>query len=215
MLKTCVENTMKLSLTALAALMILIPASALYAETLDYTFSGVGSGTIAGTTNATFTDSSFTVSYSEDPSTVLPLGTGYYILEGISGSFTEGSYSTTFTNDYLEVNGNPNTGSGAYETVVLFNGDFGSALVIGEDPVLLGYALATTITTGPQTSNIAAYQDALGFTTTTGDTVEFTSVSSLDFTVTNPNATPEPSTFLLFLTGLGAGALLMFRRVTA
>jgi hypothetical protein len=81
--------------------------------------------------------------------------------------------------------------------------------------VLLGYALASAINTGPQTSNIAAYQDALGFTTTTGDTVEFTSVSSLDFTVTNPNATPEPSTFLLLFTGLGAGALLMFRRVTA
>ena len=195
MFKSTFVDTKKLTWMALAALMILFPAGALYAETLDYTISGVGSGTIvAGPIDPAFSDVAFSISYIEDPATVVPLSPGYYILENINGTFTEGSYTNTFTDDYLEVNENQNTGSGAYETVVLFNADYGSALVIGEDPILLGYALATPITTGVRTSNIAAYQDTLGFTTVNGDVVEFTSVSSLDFTVTG--STPEPSSFL-------------------
>jgi carbohydrate-binding DOMON domain-containing protein len=95
----------------------------------------------------------------------------------------------------------------------------GSSLVLGEDPTLLGYALATTIDTGSVTSNITPYQDALGFTTTTGDVVEFTGLDSLDFAVTEPGASPvpEPSTLSLLAIGLSGllGAALLRRRVMA
>jgi hypothetical protein len=218
MFLTGIANKKKLTLMALAAAMILLPAGSAYAGTLDYTFTGVGSGTVTGNTNTSFSDQAFTISFVEDTSTLYnssnsSLGAGYYAYAFIDGTFTEGSYSTTFTSDILEVNGNASTGMGAYETVDLFNSDFGSSLVIGEDPAVLGYALATTFDTGVVTSNIAAYQDTEGFTTTTGDVVEFDSLNSLEFAATSP--TPEPSSILLMLTGLCGGALLLRRRVTA
>lgn len=185
---------------ALAVAIVLFPASTVFADTLTYTFSGQGSGTINGTTD--FTDVNFNVTFVENTANIV--GGGGFLLYNPAGNgtFTEGSYSATFNNAIIEVNGNGNTGMGAFETVFLFNSTFGSAIGISEDPALLGYALATPITTGsvPSSSSnpsIGAFQDATGFTTTGGDIVEFTSLDSLDFTVTS--ATPEPSTLLFML----------------
>ncbi len=214
-----VAENRKLIRMALAVAMILLPASAARADTLDYTFSGTGSGTIAGNTNATFTDAAFTVSFAEDTSTITGSG-GYSLYEGVSGTFTEGSYTTTLTDVTIEVNGNGDTGSGAYETLYLFSSDFGSAIGFNSDPSLLGYALTAPFTTGSVTGpEIAAYQDAAGFSTTTGDTVEFTGLDSLDFTASVPGASPipEPSTFSLLALGLCGlfGAGLIRRRISA
>jgi hypothetical protein len=101
------------------------------------------------------------------------------------------------------VNGNASTGMGNYEDVFLFNSDFGSSIGISQDPTLLGYALATAVTTGAVTGGqIGAFQDAAGFSTTSGDIIEFTSLSSLDFTAATPGTAPEPSTLALFAIGL-------------
>jgi hypothetical protein len=190
-----------------AAAMLLLPVAVMQAGTLNYTLSGVASGTIAGATNATFTDAAFSVTLSEDTSTLNGAG-GYSIYQGVNAAFTEGAYSATLADVSLEVNGNGNTGSGAYETLYLFNSDFGSSLGINSDPALLGYALQTPIDTGVLTgANIGAFQDAAGFTTTIGDVIEFTGADSLEFTATDSSpVVPEPPSLALLLTGLcGAG----------
>jgi hypothetical protein len=205
----------KLPAASFALAIILLPAGVL-ASTLDYTFSGVGSGTISGNTNTTFSDADFTVSFTENTSAITSPDTGYYEYAGIDGTFTEGSYTTTFTDDTIEVNGNPNTGMGSYETVFLFASDNSNSIGISENPALLGYTLATPVTTGVQTSNIGAFSDATGFSTTTGDSVQFTGLTSLDFTAAQPtSAVPEPSSLaLLLIAGLGGIAVLRRRFVS-
>jgi hypothetical protein len=201
-------NRGKLIQMALAAALVFLPVAAAHAGTLNYTLSGVGSGTIAGTTNTTFSDVSFSATFTENTSAIIGAG-GYYIYGDISGTFTEGGYTTTLTGVNLEVNSNGNTGSGAYETLYLFNSDFGSSVGINSDPTLLGYTLATPINTGSVTgSNIGAYQDAAGFSTTTGDTIEFTGLDSLDFVASNGTpVVPEPSSLSLLLVGISGVGL--------
>jgi hypothetical protein len=201
---------------AVAVVVVLLPARTVFATTLNYTFSGVGSGTIAGNTNATFTNAPFTVTFAENTASIGGSG-GYYLYNPAGdGTFTEGSYTSDITNGIIEVNGNANTGAGSYETVFLFNSDFGSSIGISDDPTLLNYALATPIATGSVSSNIGAYQDATGFTTNTGDVVQFTGLSTLDFTVAAPasSSTPEPSTIGMLGAGLFAAGLLR-RRLNA
>jgi hypothetical protein len=196
-----------------AIVLVLLPAQTVFATTLDYTFSGVGSGTIAGNTNATFTDTAFTVTFVENTASIGG-SEGYCLYDPAGdGAFTEGSYTSDITNGIIEVNGNANTGAGSYETVFLFNSDFGSSIGISDDPALLGYTLATPFTTGSESSNIGAFQDATGFTTNTADVVQFTSLSSLDFTAAAPlsSSTPEPSTLALLGIGLFAAGVLRRR----
>jgi hypothetical protein len=196
-LKSTKRNLMSF---ACAVATVIFSANTATASTLVYTFTGVGSGTISGTP---FTNAAFTVSFNENTTSITNPDIGYYEYSGISGSFTEGSYSANLTADTLEVNGNANTGMGNYEDVFLFNSDFGSSIGISQDPTLLGYALATPVTTGVVTGGqIGAFHDAAGFSTTGGDIIEFTSLSSLDFTAAAPGTAPEPSSLALFAFGL-------------
>ncbi len=133
---------------------------------LDYTFSGVASGTIVGASvlsSSTFSNQNFSISFIEDPSTVTGAD-GYYSLSSISGTFTEGSHSGTVTNAVIEVNGNANTGSGAYETINLFNSTFATDMQVVSDPALLGYALATTLAeTGSSTGQTFGNYTGVGY----------------------------------------------------
>jgi hypothetical protein len=88
---------------------------------LLYTFTGVASGTISGTS---FTSAPFTVSFTENTTSITSPASGYYEYSGISGSFNEGAFTATLTATTLEVNGNASTGVGNFEDVFLFNSDF-------------------------------------------------------------------------------------------
>ncbi len=195
---------------------VLLSAGTMSASTLVYTFSGTASGTItSGKTSTTFTSQAFSVSFTENTSAITG-SAGFFLYNPASaGTFTEGSYSATLTNAIIETNGNGNTGSGAYETANLFNSSFTNGVTLDSDPALLGYALSTTIDSGLITAgaDLAPTLNSLGqgFTTSTGDVVEFTGLTALDFAVTTPpttSAVPEPSTLMLLTAGLsGIGML--------
>ena len=203
---------------AFAVAAVLFSAHTAAASTLIYTFTGVGSGTVTNAlgTSTPFTSASFTVTFNQDTASITSPASGYYEYSGISGNFTEGANNLIFTATTIEVNGNASTGVGNFEDVFLFNSDFGSSIGISQDATLLGYALATPITTGAITGGqIGAFQDAAGFSTTTGDTVQFTGLSSLDFTASAPASAPEPSGAALFALGLIALGLIRARSVRA
>ncbi len=201
-------------LGAVSALaLIFLPTSQLFASTMDYTFTGVGTGTVTGNTNTTFTD--FTVTFSLDTSDIVVPDTGYTRYNDVSGTFTEGSYTTTFVDATIVANGNPDTGMGAFETVFLFNSDFGSSIGINSDPALLNYSLANAIDTGVVSGGgVGSADDAAGFSTTTGDQVDFTSLTSLEFVAAAPGAeVPEPSSLPLLTFGMVGIALATFRKL--
>ena len=71
---------------AVVATMLFLPTVAAYAETITYTFSGDGAGTING--NAFSGDFSFV--FTSDTSDVAPFGSEY-INQTLAGTFTEDS----------------------------------------------------------------------------------------------------------------------------
>jgi hypothetical protein len=206
---------------AFAVAIILVPNRTVFAATLDYTFTGVASGTITGTTNATFSDVAFSATFVEDTSAIIDLGSGYFEYNPVSGTFNEGAYTTTITGAVIEINGNPDTGSGAYETANLFNSTYDNGVTLNSNPALLDYNLDGTVSTGTvlaSSGDLAPTLNSMGdgFSTTTGDVVEFTGLDALAFTVTEPStgptsSVPEPSTlFSIFPVLVGFA---VFRRL--
>jgi len=207
-------SRLQVACMALAAGCLLAPAHVLRADPLlTYTFSGVASGSIVGPTalsSSTFSNQNFSISFIEAPTTVTG-SAGYYLLSSISGTFTEGSVSDTLQGAYVEVNGNPNTGSGVYESINLFNSTFATDMQIIYDPALLGYELMTPLApTGSVTGQTIANYSGTGYSLSNGDTLDITSLNSLNFSVTSPAPTPEPGTWMLLATGVGA--LMLMRR---
>jgi PEP-CTERM motif len=201
---------------AFAAATLLLPARAVLADTLIYTFAGVATGTItSGKTITDFTSAAFTVTFTENTANITGSGGFFLYNPAPGGVFTEGSYSATFTNAIIETNGNGNTGTGFFETANLFNSSFDNGVTLDSNPNLLNYALNTTVATGTvlaASGDLAPTLNAIGdgFSTSSGDVVEFTGLDALSFTVTRPavSSVPEPSTLVLLTAGLsGAGML--------
>ncbi|MGA8937832.1 MAG: PEP-CTERM sorting domain-containing protein [Acidobacteriaceae bacterium] len=198
-----------LACAGLAGGLLLASSTAMRADSpLDYTFLGVASGSIAGPTalsSSTFSNQDFSISFIEDPANVTG-SAGYYLQSSISGTFAEGSTSETIADAYLEVNGNPNTGSGVYESVNLFDSTFATDMQIIYDPALLDYELMTTLApTGSVTGQTIGNYSGVGYSLSNGGTLDITNLSSLNFSVTDvPTPTPEPGTLVLLALGLGA-----------
>jgi hypothetical protein len=197
---------------AFVAAIILLPGRAVFADTLDYTFSGVGAGTIGSGKTSTSFNGAFSISFVANTSEILPADPGYYLLPVTNGIFTEGGFTATITNAEIEVNGNPFVQGvpGSWETVFLFDPSFGS-IGISFAPDLLDYALSTPIHVPGTNGTIGAFQSVSSFPTTGGGSVAFSGLTSLDFDVTEPQSSspvPEPSTLALLSAGLsGAGML--------
>jgi hypothetical protein len=212
---TGIANKTKLTLMALAAAMILLPAGSAYAATETLTFTGDASGNIVGPnalSSSTFSDQAFTLTFTADPATITQSG-GYDYLSDVDGTFTEGTQTLTLTNVTVEVNSNS-----GYENVDFYNSSFFNGLGLANNLALLDYGLTTDVDTGlvlASSGNLTPTFGGGSFSTTGTDVVEFTGDSSLEFAVTGAAVTPEPSSILLMLTGLFGGALLLRRRITA
>lgn len=180
---------------------------------LNYTFSGVASGTIVGPTalsSSTFSNQSFSISFVEGAADVTG-SAGYYLLSSVRGTFTEGTTTDVISDAYVEVNGNPNTGSGVYESMNLFNSTFATDMQIIFDPALLDYELMTTLApTGSVTGQTIANYPGVGYSLSNGGTLDITRLSALNVSVTN--VTPEPATWMLLAMGLGGVEMLRRRR---
>lgn len=194
---------------AVAAGCFLFQANVMRADPLlQYTFSGVASGSVVGPTalsSSTFSNQAFSISFIEDPALVTG-SAGYYLLSPVSGTFTDGNTSDTLVGAAIEVNGNPNTGSGVYESINLFNNTFATDMQIIYDPALLDYELTTTLApTGSVTGQTIANYSGTGYALSNGDTLELTDLASLNFSVTDATTvTPEPGTWMLMAIGLVA-----------
>jgi hypothetical protein len=203
-------RTSHLKIAALAVGTALIMGGPARAATIDYIFTGLGSGTLGLSDTfgsaPTGPDVSFTVTIVGDTGGVSG-GPIFYSNLGV-GTFTSGLLNATL-----------NSGSEAY----LYNGPAGIANVAFGQTVpclpcfvsealytdaLLGYDLTTafSLTGGSVSFGQETYLTDHGNLT-------FTSISSLTFEAILPAAeTPLPAALPLFATGLGALGLLGWRR---
>ena len=82
-------GSFKQNVLVAAIAVLLLPAATLSASTLIYTFSGTASGTISGNTNATFTNASFSVSFTENTSDITG-GGGFFLYNPATGRIYRG-----------------------------------------------------------------------------------------------------------------------------
>jgi hypothetical protein len=198
-----------------AVAMACIPAAVAHADTLTYTFSGNASDvvTFLGFIPIDNPNANFTLTFTEDSASVVNAGSGYYRLNDVSGVFSTGFVTTTLSDVTIVVNSNP-----GFENVDFYNAAFDNGMGLANNSALLGYALASNVSTGlvGSSSGNLTPTPPLGSFSANGDfitSVEFTGDNSLDFTVTG--ATPEPSSLLLLLSGLCGGAATLGRRLRA
>jgi hypothetical protein len=217
MLQTKQSRTKALIGLVTGVVLACIPVAAAHADTLTYTFTGNASdvGVFFGILPAYNPNANFTLTFTEDSSSVVDAGGGFYRLNNISGVFSTSFVSTALSDVTIVVNSNPGS-----ENVDFYNanGAFDNGLGLANNSALLGYALASNVTTGPVSAASGNLTPTLGsgWFSASGDfitAVQFTGENSLDFTVTG--ATPEPSSLLLLLSGLCGGAALLGRRLKA
>ena len=191
------------------------------ASPITYTFSGsLDANSFScimcnGSDNTTL-GSSFNLVFTSDTSAVVDGGGGFWRVNNISGTFTDGSFSATLTNVTIVVNSN--TMGGGAESVNFFNSSFSNGLGFNNNSSLAGYQLKTSI--GPLTDGGNLSPTGAGGTgtfSTTGTSfvhLDQNSANSLTFTAATTAApVPEPATLTLVSLGLVAAATCRRRKV--
>jgi len=191
------KRTLLLLLAALPVL--LCGARQANADAVTYTDSDTATGSIGGTT---FSDALVTITFVGNASNVTSIAPGILVNNVGTGTVTIGGVGTFSFTDALEAFDNqPYVGAGIADATQ------GGLVILATSNSAFGtYGLTTAIS--PITGT-AIYNSAASFPTTDGSLIITSPGNDSVFTATTTAATPEPSSMLLLVTGLG---LAMARR---
>jgi hypothetical protein len=183
---------MPIKFVGLLTLFVLSFASHANATTIDYIFSGNGSGTLG---SSSFTDADFTVTYVSDTSTVTSDGSNYFT-NSSAGSFATASLSA-------------NLSSGT-QVVLVTSADFPNIGFAQSQPAPVYSVNEALVNTAFESYNLASpfalTPGSVSFSDQTyltdNGNLDFTKISSLSFEATTPSAVPLPSGLALFIVAL-------------
>ncbi len=216
-------RSVKLKIAALAVGVALISGAPANAATIDYIFTGSGTGSLGGTGFGGFPfapDASFTFTIVGDTGAVTlgsasgpPDNGNPYRNVGISATFVSGSLSANLSNTLVNLYNNNQVqtfpGVGFFQSPTFAGEVLGTASdgPLGSYDLTTAFAQISTATAG----NFVSFGPD-PFTTDSGDLI-FTHISQLTFEAIIPGSeTPLPAAFPLFVSGLGALGLIARRR---
>jgi hypothetical protein len=179
-----------------AVILGLVQVSAATASPVTYTFDGTGAVTL----NSVSLGDTFSIVFTGDTSPIDSSGNPLFRYDSIVGTFTDGSVTESMTAT-LVANADPTQGG----RINFFNSTFDNGLGLIAS-ALIGYDLSTSI--GPISGTLNPTLGSGSFATADGS-LQFTGLNSLSFTAA---VTPIPAALPLFASGLGALALLGWRR---
>ena len=219
-----VMRSVKLEIAALAISAALFSGAPANAATIDYIFTGLGTGSLGGTAFGGFPfapDVSFTFTIVGDTGAVTagspsgpPDNGNPFRNVGTSATFVSGSLSANLSNTLVNLNNNNQANT--FPSVGFFQTSpsvVGEALGTPAGGQLGSYDLTTAfaLISSASPGNFVSFIPQT-FATDSGDLI-FNNISALTFeAVVASSETPLPAAFPLFATGLGVLGLLARRR---
>jgi len=194
---------MSYKFSALCAAFFVASVASADATTLDYIFTGTGTGTLGGTSF----NGGFTVSLIGDTNDIV--FTSQYNVP-VTGTFSTGGATATFggLSNTVISNTSPSIGFIGFGQVYSTPGGIGVGAEAVFGTPFIGYDLSTIF---PETSADVSFA-VQTFVTSLGD-LTFTSISSLSFQAVAVGAVPLPATWAMMLGGLAAFGIAARRRM--